>query len=204
MSRRVRCRLGVLACVLAVSWITAGCSKKSIVLEEAGARPAPVVEAKKEVLPAPIAPPRVEAAKPPAPAPAPVPAPKPEAAPKAEAAPPAPAGIDWAALRVQFAFDDYSLSTRSKENLRTLAGWMKKSPGARVQVEGHTCDLGSNEYNLALSERRALAAKKHLEDLGISSTRITVIGYGEEKPLVPNSSEKSRSRNRRAEFVPAK
>ena len=115
-----------------------------------------------------------------------------------------PETIDLSALRIQFAFDDYSLSTKSKENLKILAGWMKKVQDAKIQVEGHTCDIGTNEYNLALSERRAVVVKKHLEGLGVPPARLSVIGYGEEKPLVPNSNEGNRSKNRRCEFVLAK
>ena len=199
MSQKLRWWPIVLVCVIVFTFLTGGCSKKYVVKEEAAGRPAPVVEAKKEAPPAPVAPPKIEEAKPPVPVPAPAPAPKTEAAPPA-----APAPIDLSALRVQFAFDDYSLSTKSKENLKTLANWMKKSETAKIQVEGHTCDIGTNEYNLALSERRALVAKKQLENLGISSTRMSVIGYGEEKPLVPNSNETNRSKNRRDEFVLAK
>jgi peptidoglycan-associated lipoprotein len=187
--------------VFAVGVFMTGCSKKYVVKEEAAARPAPVVEAKKEAPPVPVAPPKVEEAKPPVPTPAPAPAPKAEIAPPAPAA---PEPIDLSALRVQFAFDDYSLSTRSKQNLKKLGDWMKKNESAKIQVEGHTCDLGTSEYNLALSERRALVAKKHLENLGIASNRVSVIGYGEEKPLVPNTNEANRSKNRRDEFVMAK
>ncbi|HSR09921.1 MAG TPA: OmpA family protein, partial [Thermodesulfobacteriota bacterium] len=134
-------------------------------------------------------------------APAPAPAPPP---PKVEAAPPAVPALDTAGLRLQFAFDDYSLSARSKENLEKVAAWMKQANNAKIQVEGHTCDIGTNEYNLALGERRANSAKTYLEGLGVSSARISTISYGEERPLVPNSDEANRSKNRRDEFVVAK
>lgn len=200
MSQRF-CRWSLfLVCVVAVAFLAAGCSKRYVVKEEVAGRQAPVLEAKKEAPPAPVipqVPPKMEEAKPPIPAPAP--------APKVEAAPPAaPETIDLSSLRVQFAFDDYSLSKKSQQNLKTLANWMKKVPQAKIKVEGHTCDIGNNEYNLALSERRAIVAKKYLENLGISSTRISTIGYGEERPLVPNSDESHRSKNRRDEFVMAK
>ena len=143
-----------------------------------------------------MAPPKEEAQ--PAP-PAPAPAPKVEAAPPA-----APEAIDLVGLRLQFAFDDYSLSSKSKENLEKLAGWMQRTEDARIQIEGHTCDIGTNEYNLALGERRANSAKTYLEGLGVSSNRISTISYGEERPLVPNSDEANRSKNRRDEFVMAK
>jgi peptidoglycan-associated lipoprotein len=190
--------LVILVCVVAVGFLVTGCSKKSMVKEEAAGRQAPAVEAKKEAPPAPMAPPKEEAQ----PAP-PAPAPAPEA--KVEAAPPAaPEAIDLVGLRLQFAFDDYSLSSKSKENLEKLAGWMKKTEMAKIQIEGHTCDIGTNEYNLALGERRANSAKTYLEGLGVASSRVSTISYGEERPLVPNSDEANRSKNRRDEFVMAK
>ena len=188
--------LVILVCVVAVGFLVTGCSKKSMVKEEAAGRQAPAVEAKKEAPPAPMAPPKEEAQ--PAP-PAPAPAPKVEAAPPA-----APEAIDLVGLRLQFAFDDYSLSSKSKENLEKLAGWMKKAEMGKIQIEGHTCDIGTNEYNLALGERRANSAKTYLEGLGVSSSRISTISYGEERPLVPNLDEANRSKNRRDEFVMAK
>ncbi len=198
MLKRSSWWLVILACVVLIGFLATGCAKKSLVKEEVGGRP-PVVEAKPTPPPpAPAPPPRAEA-----PAPAPTPAP----APKAEVAPPKPPEvepIDLAGLRVQFAFDDYSLSAKAKENLEKLAGWMKKSEGAKIQVEGHTCDIGTNEYNLALGERRANSAKSYLEGMGITSGRISTISYGEERPMVPNKDESNRSKNRRDEFVMAK
>jgi len=198
--------LVVLISIMSIAFIATGCAKKQVVKEEAAAKP--VVEAKKEEpKPTPAAPaPRVEAA-PPAPTP-PAPAPRVEAAPPAptprvEAAPPAPTPepIDLVSLRIQFAFDDYSLSTKSKENLEKLAAWMSKNSREKIQIEGHTCDIGTNEYNLALGERRANSAKKYLEALGVGSARVSTISYGEERPLVPNKEEAERSKNRRDEFV---
>ncbi len=197
--------LVLLISVVAIAFIAAGCAKKQVVKEEAAAKP--VVEAKKEApKPEPIKPaeppkaaPKVEAA----PAPAP-PAPKEE--PKVEAAPPPakPEPIDLVGLRIQFAFDDFNLSTKAKENLEKLAAWMSKSPNSKIQIEGHTCDIGTSEYNLALGERRANSAKKYVEGLGISANRLSTISYGEERPLAPNKNEADRSKNRRDEFVGTK
>ncbi|MDI6753823.1 MAG: OmpA family protein [Thermodesulfobacteriota bacterium] len=195
--------LVVLISIMSIAFIATGCAKKQVVKEEATAKP--VVEAKKEE-PKPAPAPRVEAA-PPAPAPrveAAPPAPAPPApAPRVEAAPPAPAPepVDLVSLRIQFAFDDYSLSTKAKENLEKLAAWMSKNPKEKMQIEGHTCDIGTNEYNLALGERRANSAKKYLEALGVGSAKISTISYGEERPLVPNKEEAERSKNRRDDFV---
>ena len=180
--------LVILVSIVAVSFLAAGCAKKSVVKEEVAGRPAPAVEAKKvEPPPPPVAPPKVE---PPAPPP------------KVEAAPPkAVEPIDLVGLRIQFAFDDYSLSSKAKENLEKLASWMKKADTAKIQVEGHACEIGTNEYNLALGERRANSAKTYLEGLGIGAGRLSTISYGEERPLDPGHTEAARSKNRRAEFV---
>ncbi len=189
----------LLVSVVAVSFLAAGCSKKAVMKEEVAGKPAPAVEAKKEVPPPPPpAPPKVEPPPPPAPPPPPPP-------PKVEAAPPkAVAPIDLVGLRVQFAFDDYSLSSKAKENLEKLAGWMKQADTAKIQVEGHACEVGTNEYNLALGERRANSAKTYLEGMGIGSGRLSTISYGEERPLDPGHTEAARSKNRRAEFVMVK
>ena len=109
-----------------------------------------------------------------------------------------------ASLRINFAFDDYSLSTKAKENLEKLGAWMNRNSQAKIQVEGHTCDIGTAEYNLALGERRAASAKTYLERLGISPNRLSTISYGEERPMVPNKDESNRSKNRRDEFVKTK
>jgi peptidoglycan-associated lipoprotein len=135
-------------------------------------------------------------------APAFEPAPEPAPAPKVEAAPPkAVEPIDLVGLRIQYAFDDYSLSSKAKENLEKLAGWMKKADTAKIQVEGHACEIGTNEYNLALGERRANSAKTYLQGLGIAAGKLSTISYGEERPLDPGHTEEARSKNRRAEFV---
>jgi peptidoglycan-associated lipoprotein len=182
--------LVILVSIVAVSFLAAGCAKKSVVKEEVAGRPAPAVEAKKaEPPPPPVAPPKAEPAPPPA-------------APKVEAAPPkAVEPIDLVSLRIQYAFDDYSLSSKAKENLEKLASWMKQAGTAKIQVEGHACEIGTNEYNLALGERRANSAKMYLEGLGIVAGRLSTISYGEERPLDPGHTEDARSKNRRAEFV---
>ena len=187
----------VLIVVIAMAFVVSGCSKKQVVKEEAAgiplkAVPAPAPAPPPAPAPAPVPPPVPAPVPPPPPVPAPVPAPAP--APKAEEA------IDLASLRLQFAFDDYSLSTKAKENLEKLGAWMNRNPQAKIQVAGHTCDIGTAEYNLALGERRAFSAKTYLERLGISPNRLSTISYGEERPMVPNKDEANRSKNRRAEF----
>ena len=193
--------LAVLVAIVALAFLAAGCAKKQVVKEEAAAKP--YVEAKKEAPKPP--PPRVEPPPPPPPPPPVVtPPPPPKAKPKPEAAPPKAAEtIDLVGLRVQFAFDDYSLSTKAKENLEKLGAWMSRNSAEKIQIEGHTCDIGTAEYNLALGERRANSAKKYLEGLGVAGGRVSTISYGEERPLVPNTNEANRSKNRRDEFIKA-
>jgi peptidoglycan-associated lipoprotein len=130
----------------------------------------------------------------------PPPAPKVEAAPapKVEAA---PAPFDLTGMRIQFAFDDYSLAIHSKENLERIAGWMKSNPEVKIQIQGNTCNIGTAEYNLALGEQRAASAKEYLEQMGVDGGRLSTISYGFERPRVPNTDEANRSLNRRDEFV---
>ena len=191
--------LVVLIAVVAMTFIASGCSKKQVVREEAAGKPLAVAPAPAPVpVPAPTPVPPPPPPPPPPPAPAPAPPPPPAPVPKAEEP------IDLASLRIFFAFDDYNLSTKARENLEKLGGWMNRNPLGRIQIEGHTCDIGSSEYNLALGERRASRAKRYLEGLGISPNRIATISYGEERPMVPNKDEANRSRNRRDEFVKIK
>jgi peptidoglycan-associated lipoprotein len=116
----------------------------------------------------------------------------------------APAPFDLTGMRIQFAFDDSSLSTRSKENLEKIAAWMKGNPNVKIQIQGNTCNIGTSEYNLALGEERATSAKNYLESLGVDGGRLSTISYGLERPRVPNKDEANRSLNRRDEFVPMK
>ena len=197
--------LVVLISVVTIAFVASGCAKKQVVKEEVAAKPA--VEAKKEE-PKPEVPKVVEKPREEAPKPAeaaPVEKPKIEAKPKEAAKPEEkPALIDLASLRIQSAFDAYNLSNQSKENLEKIAKWMSKNPAAKIQIQGHTCEIGTNEYNLALGDRRANSAKSYLEALEVSSGRISTISYGEERPLDPGHTEETRSKNRRDEFVAIK
>jgi len=190
----------VLISVVTIAFIATGCAKKQVVKEEAAAKP--MIETKKEepkAAPAPAPPAPKEEMKA---APAPM-APKEEA--KKEAAVPAEKpSIDLTAMRIWFAFDDYNISNHSKENLEKVANWMSKTPAARIQIQGNTCNIGTAEYNLALGERRASSAKKYLQNLGVSADRLSTISYGLEKPLAPNTNEENRSKNRRDDFVEVK
>ncbi|WP_027716025.1 peptidoglycan-associated lipoprotein Pal [Desulfuromonas sp. TF] len=103
--------------------------------------------------------------------------------------------------RIFFDFDQYVLTSQARDILAGNAAYLKANPEVSVRIEGHCDERGSDEYNLALGERRAQSAQKYLISLGIDSSRLDVISYGEEKPLDPGNNEEAWAKNRRAEFV---
>ena len=103
--------------------------------------------------------------------------------------------------RVFFATNKSSLTTAARDTLRKQATWLRKNKDLTVTVEGHADERGTREYNLALGERRANAARDYLMTYGISGKRISVISYGKEKPVNPKSSPLSWSQNRRSVTV---
>jgi len=100
-----------------------------------------------------------------------------------------------------FDFDRYDLSTEARTVLRANADWLKSNPGARVEIEGHCDDRGTNEYNLALGAKRAQSAREYLTSLGIAANRLSTISYGEEIPVCKEQTESCWKQNRRARFV---
>jgi peptidoglycan-associated lipoprotein len=102
---------------------------------------------------------------------------------------------------IYFEFDSVRLSPEAQEILTQKAAWLRKNPNARVTIEGHCDDRGTNEYNLALGEGRAQTARDYLVDLGIKESRLNVISYGEERPIDKGQNEDAWARNRRAHFV---
>ena len=105
--------------------------------------------------------------------------------------------------RVFFATNESILTTRSRDTLRKQAAWLRKNPSINVVLEGHADERGTREYNLALGERRANAAKDYLMTYGVSSDRISVISYGKERPVDSGSNPLSWSKNRRSVTVKA-
>ncbi len=103
-------------------------------------------------------------------------------------------------VRVYFDFDQYTLTASAKDQLMSNAMLLKSAPAVKIQIEGHCDERGSDEYNLALGEKRALATKNYLVSLGISANRMSVISYGEEVPLDSANTEAAWAKNRRAEF----
>jgi peptidoglycan-associated lipoprotein len=107
-----------------------------------------------------------------------------------------------AALKdIYFQFDSTDLLSDAQEVLEKNAEWMKANPAARVEIEGHCDDLGSEEYNLALGAKRAEVAKDFLVKEGISADRLVTISYGKEAPACFELTEECRVKNRRARFV---
>ena len=103
--------------------------------------------------------------------------------------------------RVFFATNKTSLTTKSRETLRKQATFLRKNKSLNITVEGHADERGTREYNLALGERRANAAKDYLMTYGISGKRISVISYGKERPVNTASTPLAWSQNRRSVTV---
>lgn len=101
---------------------------------------------------------------------------------------------------VYFDFDQYTLSSKSIQTLRSIAQVMEDNEDLEITVSGHADERGTREYNLALGQRRGEAVRDYLLLNGISKNRITVKSYGEEYPLVKGSNESSWAKNRRAEI----
>ncbi len=102
---------------------------------------------------------------------------------------------------ILFDYDSATLSSMAQDILRQKAEWARNHSGVSVVIEGHCDERGTNEYNLALGDRRAESAKSFLVHLGISPSQLTTISYGEERPLDPGSNEHAWRKNRRAHFV---
>ena len=102
---------------------------------------------------------------------------------------------------IHFEFDRSNLLPEAQEILRSKAQWLRDNPDVLVIIEGHCDERGTNEYNLALGDRRANSAKAYLVDLGIAGSRLTCISYGEERPLDYGHNEEAWAKNRRAQFT---
>jgi peptidoglycan-associated lipoprotein len=131
----------------------------------------------------------------PAPAPAPVPAPAPPMAKPSEFAP------DPNLKVVYFNFDKNDIRGGDAKTLDGNAAWLKANPNNLVLIEGHCDERGTNEYNLALGERRAKAAMSYLVERGIQANRITIISYGKERPVCTEKNEACWAKNRRDQFL---
>jgi len=103
--------------------------------------------------------------------------------------------------RIFFGFDQYNVDAEDMATLQSQAQWLQRNPAVRVTIEGHADERGTRDYNIALGERRANAAKNYLASLGIDPSRMNVISYGKERPAELGSNEEAWAKNRRAVTV---
>jgi peptidoglycan-associated lipoprotein len=151
-------------------------------------------KAKPEVVPEPT--PTTPA---PAPSPAPAPAPPPAASGDAAAATTARLTAELGNV-IHFDYDQDAIKPEDRPVLDAKADIMKANPALRIRISGHADDRGSDEYNLVLGNKRALAAKRYLESKGIDGSRIDVTSFGEERPVDSGANETAWAKNRRDEF----
>ena len=102
---------------------------------------------------------------------------------------------------IYFAYDQSTISGDQIPSMEHNGSYLKSNASKRVLIEGNTDDRGTNEYNLALGERRAVSAKNYLVEYGVQENRIRTVSYGEERPLFTGQSEDDYSHNRRDDFI---
>ncbi len=102
---------------------------------------------------------------------------------------------------IHFEYDSPALTDAARAILERHAAWIESHPGVRIAVEGHCDERGTVEYNLALGDQRARAARDYLVSLGVGSERLTAMSFGKERPLDPASNEAAWARNRRGHFA---
>ena len=103
--------------------------------------------------------------------------------------------------KINFDFDQYQIREDMKPVLQANADWLLKFSTVQVLIEGHCDERGTIEYNIALGEKRAEAAKNYLASLGVNAAKVKIVSYGKSKPLVQGEDENTYFQNRRAEFV---
>jgi peptidoglycan-associated lipoprotein len=174
---------------LTASLILAGCAKRPATTQAAA--PAPTG--------------RAETVTPTPPAPAPPPQRAPETAPPAQAPTARPSIKEFVSIPelkdIFFDFDKYDIRANDAKTLDANASWLKSNADHLVLIEGHCDERGTNEYNLALGERRAKAAMNYLVSQGVQANRITIISYGEERPVCAEHNEACWAKNRRSHFL---
>ena len=180
---KIRWNVVIVALMAASLFVAAGCAKKSTTSTPGDTK----VEVKDDTswTPPPAKPKVNEAA----------------LAAEAEARAKAEAIEELSSVTIHFDFDSYVLKEEARAILALKANIMRKYSGVSVVIEGHCDERGTEEYNLALGERRARAAYEHLVILGVDPGRMKIVSYGEEKPVDPGHNESAWAQNRRAEFV---
>jgi peptidoglycan-associated lipoprotein len=181
--------------LLLAGLVITGCAKRPATTASTAAAPAPA--------PSPAAP--APAPSPSAPASSGAAAAAPAAAAAAPAQTPRPAPKEFMAVaalkEVYFDFDKYDIRAEDAKTLDANAAWLKSNADNLVLIEGHADERGTNEYNLALGERRAKSTMNYLVSQGIQANRITIISYGEERPVCNEKTEACWAKNRRANFL---
>lgn len=194
-------RKGMLSLLIVVccgTFFVSGCAKKEIVKGEETVPSAPATTAKPEQQAPPVTPPpaKQEPVKEQPVTETPV-----ASADEGSRQPAAGAQQETALERIFFDFDSYVLTQSARDTLSKNAEWLLKNTAAKLQIEGHCDERGSDEYNLALGEKRAKTAEKYLATLGVQNERLSTISYGKEKPLESGHNEAAWAKNRRAEFI---
>lgn len=189
MNRHLKSLTAVIP-ILSLTLLLAGCPKRPQMTQASAPPPVP---------PPAAAPP---APAPPPPAPAPAPTPPPVAAPTPPPpAPPKEYRANDALKQIFFAFDKSDIRPADTKVLDASVAYLKANPEQLVLIEGHADERGTNEYNLALGERRAKSAMNYMISNGIEAGRITTISYGEERPVCTEHNEGCWSRNRNCTFL---
>ncbi len=185
----------VVTSLLVVAVVGNGCAKRPATTQAAA--PAPTGTASTAATP-----PQPSA---PTPAPPSAVSPAPTPAPAAPATTARPAVRDFAAVPelqdIYFDFDKYDIRTADAKTFDANAAWLKSNPNHLVLIEGHADERGTNEYNLALGERRAKSTMNYLVSQGVQANRITIINYGEERPVCTEHTEACWAKNRRSHFL---
>lgn len=183
--------------LLVATGLTAACAKRPAMTQAAA--PPPTAAATMTPTPAPQA--LAPAAPAPAPAPAAVAPPAPAPAAAQPAPPPAQFAENAALADIHFDFDKSTIRPGDAKILDANAEWLKANPKSLVLIEGHCDERGTNEYNLALGERRSEAARAYLASRGVAAGRMVVISYGEERPACSERTEACWAKNRRSHFL---
>lgn len=192
MQRPLRPAVLLLSC-LALALFLTGCPKRPVT--SVASAPPPTPPPAPAPAPAPVVPPTPPAAR------APEPTPPPAAVPTPPPAPPKEYAANAALGDVYFDFDKAVIRPRDAKTLDANAAWLKANPDQLLLIEGHCDERGTNEYNLALGERRAKAAMSYLAAHGVAASRITLISYGKERPVCAEKTERCWARNRRDHFL---
>ena len=110
----------------------------------------------------------------------------------------------WVVKGVQFDYKKWDVKPQFNSNLNNIENILKKNPGMKIRIEGHTDDIGSMKYNIGLSGKRAHAIMDYLVGKGIDPSRITTTGHGYAQPIADNDTPEGRALNRRAEIIPVR